>query len=958
MKQIAFLFSIALLTAGVTSHRAEAELIIADQGKSTFSIVVPEKAPDSVTTAAQELQRSIAQSTGAKLLILKDNEKTTEPIISLGSTVQAQAAGITPRGIADSGFRIVTKSGNLYIIGLDTVAKVDLSQKSYGQMTPQPEIPGPQFTKDGGFSNGTANGVYTFLEDYLGVRWLMPGDLGRDVPTKKTLKIANLDRIKTPEFVYRVLPFLERYWQSIPAVASWQNQQKLGFSFNLNHNHYWEETVPADLYKEHPDWFSMIDGKRVQPTNTYNHKIETTNPEVVRYYAEKAIAALKANPQMNTYSLSPTDGRGWSESPESKALFEPNPSKKFDPEATPGFPSVTPLMLKFYRDVAEIVAKEYPQGKLSGYFYSDYMWPPLKGGMTLPDNFTPTIAPSFDYGYRLYRDDVQKQFDYVMNSWAKVAPPTWFYYDLPNAIIEPYNSGMVTPPGTSILNFIFPRLLKSHIKGAYFYGNTAWSQAALTNYIGAKLLWDPKLNADDVQREWLNRAYGSKAGMVMEQYYKELDSRFKVFYQQNEEYNYHTQESLFSQLYAPHYAKLEKLFLQAKAQPMSGLQKQRLQLIEENMIALQWRLRNGGYLKEFVSPLQRNGDQVRDLMFDGQYIRQTSDNAFDIFPVLWTDNQPFQPLVKVALNETPSQEATQEFPNDGKYIFLYAKQAGTVNLKAGNVDSGSAFVGYCVYEPKDNSYFNLLQQGLFYSRGTISFEAKANTIYILSIKPQGFVSPKLDYDLSIPGATMATGSFAADTLYLTGKDAPLYVFISNAVKLNNQETANGVTLSSQSPAAAALAAALQQRTGSKILLNLDDNWRFQTDPQKDGLQQGFVNSSYNDQSWKTITATRYWQDQGYANYHGTAWYRRSFDLPATAGKTVLFFGAVDGDAVVYLNDQKVGEHLPSQLGEGWDQPFALDVTANLNVGQNTIVIEVTKDIFASGIYGGVSLLSE
>lgn len=743
---------------------------------------------------------------------------------------------------------------------------------------------------------------------------------------------------------------LEKYTEALPSVAAWQNHQKLGYSFNLNHEHNWQETVPASLYKEHPDWFAMINGKRVQPTDSYSHKLETTNPDLVKYYAEKAIAALKADPHLNTYSLSPTDGRGWSESPESKALYDPSPSTLFDPEASPGNPSMTPLILKFYRDVSNIVAKEYPQGKLAGYLYSDYLYPPKKGDMTLPKNFIPVIAPSFDYGYRLYRNDVQQKFDYVMNDWSKVAPSTWFYFDLPNEIMEPYNSGLVMPAATEILNLIFPRLLKNHIKGSIFCGNTSWSNAALSNYIDAKMLWNPKLNANDVQREWLMSAYGAKAGAIMEQYYQQLDGWYADYYQKYDWEAYYAREPLFKNLFAPHYAELEKLFLQAKAQPMTDIQKQRLQLIEDNMIVLQWRLRNAGYLKStFASPLQRDGNQVRDLMFNGGDVRQTSDNAFDLFPVLWYQDQPSQMQVKVELNQASPKGAKEEDLNAG-YIVVYAQKAGTVNLKAGTVDSGSAFIGYRVYEPKNSSSLQLMQEGLFYSGETISFDAKANSMYLVRITPQGFVSPKLNYDVSIPGAAMATGSFADGTLYLKGKGAPLYVFIPKGLDLSNQETASGVTLSTQSPADAARGAALQQHVGAKVLLTLDDKWRFIN---QDG---DYSKSTFDDSTWKFIDATDTWQNQGYPNYHGVAWYRKQFNLTASASKVLLFFGAIDGDAVVYVNGEKVGKHKLGSHGEGWDQPIEMDVTSQLRARKNTIAVQVTKNSNASGIDNGVALL--
>src|SRR5690606_15515436 len=117
-------------------------------GKSTFTIVVPKVAAQSVNNAAAEMQRSIEESTGAELPIAKDDETLSGAFISLGATQQVQAAGVSAQNIPDNGFRIVTKAGNVYIIGLDTTA-VDLNWKagrpgrSDFNVEMHPEIPGP-----------------------------------------------------------------------------------------------------------------------------------------------------------------------------------------------------------------------------------------------------------------------------------------------------------------------------------------------------------------------------------------------------------------------------------------------------------------------------------------------------------------------------------------------------------------------------------------------------------------------------------------------------------------------------------------------------------------------------------------------------------------------------------------------------------------------------------------------
>jgi hypothetical protein len=66
------------------------------------------------------------------------------------------------------------------------------------------------------------------------------------------------------------------------------------------------------------------------------------------------------------------------------------------------------------------------------------------------------------------------------------------------------------------------------------YGMPSWSAAALGNYLLAKMTWDPTLNADALQKEWLHHAYGPRAGAAMEAFYTKLNGWFRDYYQQGE----------------------------------------------------------------------------------------------------------------------------------------------------------------------------------------------------------------------------------------------------------------------------------------------------------------------------------------------------------------------------------------------------------------------------------------
>lgn len=963
--QVPSLIAFSVMACASFNPCAFSNTTIAANGKSTFAIVLPAQAPTSVQNAAEELQKDIELATGVKLPLQNDGGKTAASFISLGNTEEAKTAGISSGKMADESYRIVTKNGNIYIIGPDT--------------------PDGKWTSRNGASNGTANGVYTFLEDYLNVRWLMPGDIGRDVPAKSTFTVDDIDRTFTPKFNLRQVTHLSDYATAAQYknITAWEDRQKLGGATDWNFNHSWWRTLNTGFggqrssepnteavkkaYQEHPDWFAMDkDGKRPFPRNHYA-KLETTNQGLVKWFAEQAINSLKNNERPLAFSLSPSDGSGWSLSPESVALYDTNPDATPDPEDPLSNASMSSLIAKWYHDIAQIVAKEYPQGHLTGYIYSSYIYPPQKVSAALPDNFTPMLATSRAYGYGLYRPDTQKYFDTVTGDWAKIVKGEWYYYDLPTQLLRqswaavgregganfPGSTGLVTPAAPDIVNFIFPQLLKSHINGANIYGVPSFSNAALSNYILAKMEWDPTLNADDLQRDWLHRAYGPKAGAAMEQFYAKLNDWFRDYYQKNEEVRYEIPVEMFKDLYAAHYPEMEKLFLQAKAQPMTDVQKQRLQLIEDNLIVLQWRLRNLRDLPQnFASPLRRTDAQISDLIAMGNTFADLA-----IFPGTTTKANNNRGKSRLPWKVLLSKDALPEkvtLPkwDDGQFL-IYAAQDGDIRITTQMVTNGAYFAAYEIKNQKGE----LVASGIFNTEKPLVFPAKAGEAYTLNIplrKPSNF-------QLQVQNAAVATGNLQDGTLYLSGKSAPVYVFyVSGENPVGVIADDGGAKI--RKPYSDNIAKDYMKSRYSKVsfLKTFDDGWLFSPDPQNDGEQRGVLKMDFDDSNWTPISPLDWWQMQGFADYHGPAWYRIKFKAPALQKNETarLFFGAVDGNTEVYLNGKKIGEHTLGPDFAGWDKAFTALANRAIVPGENILAVKVTSksDTTASGIFKGVALI--
>ncbi len=73
---------------------------------------------------------------------------------------------------------------------------------------------------------------------------------------------------------------------------------------------------------------------------------------------------------------------------------------------------------------------------------------------------------------------------------------------------------------------------------------------------------------------------------------------------------------------------------------------------------------------------------------------------------------------------------------------------------------------------------------------------------------------------------------------------------------------------------------------------------------------------------------------GHTDFMNCVWYRKVFSLPSSFdGKhTILHFGAVDYEAMVFVNGQKVGGH------QGGFTPFSFDITPFLKEGENVLMV--------------------
>jgi hypothetical protein len=101
-------------------------------------------------------------------------------------------------------------------------------------------------------------------------------------------------------------------------------------------------------------------------------------------------------------------------------------------------------------------------------------------------------------------------------------------------------------------------------------------------------------------------------------------------------------------------------------------------------------------------------------------------------------------------------------------------------------------------------------------------------------------------------------------------------------------------------------------------IDLSGNWKFKT-----GDDLAWAKPETDDHAWTSISPKTIWEQQGFDNYNGYAWYRIHFKLPtslrtqaALKDSIRILLGKIDDCDVVYLNGVKIGQtgSLPEDKG--------------------------------------------
>lgn len=437
-------------------------LLIADQGRSAYRIVLPADPSPSQTYAAVELARWVKEISGADLPVVTPPVPPSEYEIVLG-------APATATNLGDEGYQLRTAGNRLLISGSPV--------------------------------RGVLYGVYGLLDGHWGCRWFTL-DVAR-IPGRRKLTLRRLDETWNPRLEYRE----SFWWEAFDGDWASRNRQNLanarleprhgGKTVYEGFVHTMDALVPPGLFDTHPEYFAMRDGNRVRD----NSQRCLTNPEVLAVAIDNARKFLRANPQATIISVSQNDNNAFCDCPVCRAADEAEGSH-------------AGTMLAFANGVAEAIEAGFPRVAVDTLAYQ-YTRKPPKTVRPRPNVIVRlcSIECCFSHPLEECPEDTNTAFMRDLEGWGRLSRRLYIWDYVTNFKHYP-----LPLPNLDVFDRNIRTFIRHGAAGVFEEGNYSVAGggelAELKAWVLARLLVDPELKTNDLVREFVSGVFGPAAAPV------------------------------------------------------------------------------------------------------------------------------------------------------------------------------------------------------------------------------------------------------------------------------------------------------------------------------------------------------------------------------------------------------------------------------------------------------------
>lgn len=476
---------------GKAGDTAKGKLVLVADGQARCVIVIDSRRTPFSQMAADDLRYHLRRAGGVEIPVVRVAEARSRPesIVRLviGTGELAASLGISTAGMQPEEYRIETKGNHIFFVGQDLGSPL-------------------RWPGDGGSPNSAATlyAVCHFLDRYLGVRWLWPGETGTHVPAQDAIAVPAIHVAARPDLELRCLHNgLENSTYGTEAVrgpdksldatrdeaALWLLRHQMGKRAEWGFGHafiHWWKKHGAD----HPEYFAQPPaGKRKPGVPPETAKLCVSNPKVADAILEEWVAAKMPD----NWNVCPNDGEGFCTCEKCCALDEIGPKNPQDVWA--GKTVVTGRYVALWNGLLRRMKEKNPRVTLSSYAYACYARP--LPGMRLEDGMVLGLV----LGHSKGSADLWKQWQ---AAGAKVfLRPNWWHAGAvaPHLSLHGFGDFLRFARQNGMVGFYFDSLL------GY------WATQGPNYYVIARLAARPDLSVDDAVEEYCS-AFGSAAPTI------------------------------------------------------------------------------------------------------------------------------------------------------------------------------------------------------------------------------------------------------------------------------------------------------------------------------------------------------------------------------------------------------------------------------------------------------------
>ncbi|MBI3471714.1 MAG: DUF4838 domain-containing protein [Candidatus Solibacter usitatus] len=332
----------------------------------------------------------------------------------------------------------------------------------------------------------------------MGCRWFSR-EVSR-IPKISTLAIGPLDETHQPAFEYREPFFTEAFdkdWAARNKTNGDHSELDESTGGKLRYypfvHSFYQMIPPEKHFKEHPEYFSLIDGKR----RVERGQLCLTNPGVLRRGVEAVREWIRQHPEATIYSVSQNDWEGWCECANCRRVEEEEGGQHSGP------------ILRYVNALAAEIEQTHPDKLIDtlAYWYSEN--PPLKARPRR--NVRIRLCPiGVCEAHPYEKCERSAYFMRNLRAWSKITRQLYIWHYNTN-----FSHYLLPFPDFEELAADIPMYRRHGVVGLFLEGAYApgggGENAELRSYLMARLLWDPSIDANRTIDEFLDGVYGRAA---------------------------------------------------------------------------------------------------------------------------------------------------------------------------------------------------------------------------------------------------------------------------------------------------------------------------------------------------------------------------------------------------------------------------------------------------------------